>query len=189
MQRALAILVMLSVTFAAYPRSVRGRIISTLPLEELVAGADVIAQVRIVAVDEEIAYPPLARAKVEEAFKGTKAGDTLLIDAWSVTEVGAVFLVFLDDTHQAVKEQLQSRGSTFVTDPDACYYTIHEGLDRQVRVRLTWAFGELDVGVSFPSESVSLPRELEQVQQNPPDRPAEVLVRQEELYRMLRDRG
>ena|SRR5688572_8877492 len=135
MPRAIAILMMLAVTIPACAHSVRNRVISRMSLQQLVEAADVIAQVRIVAVDEEIAYPPLARVKVEEAFKGTRVGDILLIDAWSVSEVGAVFLVFLDDARQPVKAQLRSSTSTFVADPEAPYYTVCEGLASQMRVR------------------------------------------------------
>lgn len=155
--------------------------------EHLVESADVIAQVRIVAVDEEIASPRLARARVEEAFKGTKADDVLVIDAWSVSEVGAVFLVFLDHAHHPVKERLRSGATAFVPDAEAPYLTIREGLARQMPVGLTYAFGKLDVAVSFPVEYVELPRALKRERQNRPDKPAEVLVRQEQLYRLLRD--
>ncbi len=182
----LAISVILGVALTAEATSVRGRVVSTIPLADLIAKSDVIAQVRVVAVDEEATALPLARVKVEQAFKGTKPGQTLFVDSWSITDVGKVFLVFLDDSHELVKKQLRDSARSFAADADAPYYLIHEGLSRQMPVRLTQAFGELDVAISVPSEFVLLPKQLEAVARERADDEAELLVRQDEFYALLR---
>lgn len=186
MRTSLAISLILGFALPAQATSVRGRVVSTIPLVDLIANSDVVAQVRVVAVDEEATALPLARVKVEQAFKGTKPGHTLFVDSWSITDVGKVFLVFLDDSHELVKKQLRDATHRFADDADAPYYLIHEGLSRQMPVRLTEAFGELDVAISVPSEFVHLPKQLKAVARQRPDDDAELLVRQDEFYALLR---